>query len=325
MIMLFENASLLPPDWRTPDAMQSARVFNPGLLCDGPGWLLAYRVVTDADPRRRIALCRLDASFRIVDGSQLAMSDLVRFPQPEAFPPQATTWFADPRLYRFGGRLWLYWNSGWHEPQNCQFLQEIDAVSLRPIGTPRELVLHGARQKLEKNWMLFERTGALFAIYSVNPHRVLRFSLAGNGPIEFADASDPIINSGGFAQKYGGLRGGAPPVLHDGQFYSFCHSIEDAPDGYRYVASVYRFGAEPPFVPTDLPRAPLAIAVPASGRRKLPKLNAAVGEVIYPGGAAVDGGAWHVSVGIDDERSAIVRATMAEILDTLAPVTALGA
>ena len=44
------------------------------------------------------------------------------------------TRFADPRLYRLAGRLFVYWNSGWHEPQNHQFLQELDPVSLRPVG-----------------------------------------------------------------------------------------------------------------------------------------------------------------------------------------------
>jgi hypothetical protein len=319
MITVFDNAALLPADWRNEDALRTARVFNPALLRDNSGWLLAYRVVTERDARRRIALCRLDAALRIIDGTQEPLTDRVHFPVPEHYAPQAATWFADPRLYRLSGRLFVHWNSGWHEPKNHQFLQELDSATLHPVGVPREFVLRGARQELEKNWTLFESQG-LHAVYSVNPHRVLNFSINGTGPIEFSDFGLPIPNETGHAQRHGGLRGGAPPQAYDGHFYSFCHSIEDGPNGYRYVASVYRFAATPPFAPVDMPAMPLPIDVPTEARRRLPKLNPAVGDVIYPAGAAMGDGRWLVSIGIDDERAAIVTLSHDDILRTLAPV-----
>lgn len=303
MLHVFDNSSLLPEAWRSPD-VHAVRMFNPGLLRDRDGWLLAYRVVSEPDLRRRVALCRLDQSFRVAPGSALPLSDAIRFSKPEEYPEQARTWFADPRLYRLQGRLFVYWNSGWHEPQNHQFLQELDPTTFRPIGEPRELTLVGTRQKLEKNWALFEHDG-LFAVYSVNPHRVLGFSLAGEGPIACADIASPIRNPGGYAQTHGGLRGGAPPQRHGGHFYSFCHSIENDPAGYRYAVAAYRFSATAPFAPTDMPREPLSIEVPACARRALPKLNSAVGEVLYPAGAAYEAGKWIVSLGVDDERCAI--------------------
>ena len=333
MTIVFDNDVLLPAPWRRATPSNGVRVFNPTLLPIENGWLFAYRVVAEPDLRRRIAVCRLDREFRVIQESPQPWSDWVNFP-PNDYPPQATTWFADPRLYQLNGRVFVYWNSGWHEPRNYQFLQEIDVTTLRPIGAPRELMLSGARQKLEKNWMLFEsatiaaptpaprsdRGTGLFAIYSVQPHRVLSFSLAGSGPIEFADVSTPAPNPRGYAQVHGGLRGGAPPQRVGDYFYSFCHSIENGHAGYEYVMGVYRFRAAPPFLPASMPVRPLQSALSPWARRTLPKLNTAVDAVIYPGGAAYQDGRWIVSFGIDDERCAIGIFERAEVDRTLEPV-----
>lgn len=321
MTIVFENQQLLPASWKQEPQSTNVRAFNPALLRDGAGWLMAYRIVAEPELKRRIAICRLDADFRVIERSQIALSDWVRFSaqDEDETAPQATTWFADPRLYRLRGRLFIYWNSGWHEPRNYQFLQELDPATLLPVGSPREMLLTNGRQKLEKNWTLFEGDG-LFAVYSVNPHRILAFSLDGNGPVEFADFGPPIANPGGHAQLHGGLRGGAPPQLSDGRFYSFCHSIENGADGYNYVASVYRFEAREPFIPTDMPRAALPIAIASDARRNLPRLNPAVDAVIYPSGAAKRGNEWVLSLGIDDEHCAIAILEDAKVRETLEPI-----
>lgn len=310
--VVFDNAQLLPETWRAAVNPGTVRAFNPAILRDGDGWLMAYRIVAEPALRRQIALCRLDRGFHVIEGTQTPFTDWIRFREPAELPEQARTWFADPRLYRLAGRLFVYWNSGWHEPRNYQFLQELDPKSLRPIDEPRELTLRGTRQKLEKNWTLFE-CGGLHAVYSVTPHRILTFTLEGSGPIEFVESWPPVANPGGHAQLHGGLRGGAPPQRHEDHFYSFCHSIETGADGYRYVASAYRFAATPPFAPTDMPQSPLAIELPPSARRSLPKLNPAVGDVIYPAGAAFVDGHWIVSFGIDDERCGIAVLTTPEV------------
>lgn len=280
-------------------------MFNPALLRDGEGWLFAYRVV-GADGRRRIGLCRLDQRLAIVPGSAQPLSDRLHFRTDRAFAPEATTWFADPRLARIGGRILLYWNSGWHEPRNWQFLQELDARSLAPVGPARELVLQGERRKLEKNWTLFEGpAGQALGVYSIMPHRVLGVSLAGDGDVVCDEVACTEWSLPAYPNSHGGLRGGAPPVLHDGELWSFCHSVHDAPDGYRYAAAVYRFSSAAPYSPTAAPIAPLELGGEFRQHRRYPRLNPAVGEVIYPCGAARDGARWLVSHGINDEQCAI--------------------
>src|SRR5687767_4111228 len=168
--VVFRAEQLLPEPWQPLVAHGPVRTFNPALLRDAEGWIFAYRIVA-ADGLRRIAICRLDPALQIVEGSQVAWSDYVIFRKDTIFPEGGTRWFADPRLYAFGNRLFIYWNSGWHEPRNCQFVQAFDRATLLPLGHPRELLLRGERRKLEKNWTFFsDPHGGLRAVYSVQPH-----------------------------------------------------------------------------------------------------------------------------------------------------------
>lgn len=322
--VVFAAANLLPAAWSEAAGTEPVRLFNPGLLRDGDGWLLAYRVVA-GDGRRRIALSRLDGSLRVIAGSQLPLSDGFRFRQGVDYPEVARHWFADPRLYRFGGRIFIYWNSGWHEPRNYQFVHELDPGTLRPLGCARELILsRGDRQKLEKNWTFFDGVAGFenLAVYSICPHRLLQFSLAGEGDIPFEEAATAEWTLTDYPACHGGLRGGAPPQRVGDGFLSFCHSVHDGPTGYRYAAAAYRFAGAPPFRPTHAPMRPLRLHNPFGETRVHAALNPAVAEVIYPCGAARDGGRWLVSHGLNDEHCAISILTDAEIESALAPVAA---
>ena len=317
-VVLFKTGDLLPEAWRHFTAAGPVRAFNPGLLRDGDGWIFAYRIV-GPDGLRRIGLCRLDATLRVVTGSAVPFSDGVRFSSDVNSAGPAKSWFADPRLYRLQGRAFMYWNSGWHEPRNYQFLQEFDLIQLRPIGGPRELVLRGPRQPLEKNWTLLDGE-ELRAIYSVMPHRVLEFSLAGEGDIACGDVATHAWKNDPYTATHGALRGGAPPQLCEGHYWSFCHSVTGVEGDYRYAAAVYRFACSPPFAPTDAPCGELALRNPVGGRRLFPKLNPAVGEVVYPCGAAYHDRRWWISYGINDEQCAIAILSPAEVAQALQPL-----
>lgn len=319
--VVFTPEDLLPGAWRHFLSQGPVRTFNPGLLRDGNGWLFAYRVVA-ADGVRRIALCRLDEGLRVMADSACAFSDLVSFRGDADYPEIARHWFADPRLYRWGRRVFIYWNSGWHEPRNHQFAQEIDPHTLAPMGKARELMLRGERQKLEKNWTFFQSPNSedWRAIYSITPHRVLTFSWTGEGDIVFEPLAETAWTLPEYPAHHGGLRGGAPPVLADGQFWTFCHSVHDGGDGYRYLPAVYCFAPTYPFAPTARPTRPLVFPRGREYQRTWERLNPAVGEVIYPCGAARDGARWMVSHGINDESCGISLLPHASIEATLATV-----
>ncbi|HUR58267.1 MAG TPA: hypothetical protein VM029_11195 [Opitutaceae bacterium] len=322
--MIFRTEELLPERWAHFAREGPVRAFNPGLLRASDGWVFAYRIV-GSDGLRRIGLCRLDDNLHVVAGSPRAFSDDVRFRAGHAYPEIATRWFADPRLYRFRRRHFMYWNSGWHEPQNHQFIQEFDGTTLAPIGIVRELLLPAGRQKLEKNWTLFgEEPQSVHAVYSVLPHRVLACSLAGDGDVVFAEAASIAWGLTDYPASHGGLRGGAPPQRVGDGYWSFCHTVHDGAAGYRYAASVYRFAAESPFAPTHEPVNPLQLGPPLGEQRLYPRLNPAVAEVIYPCGAAHHDGRWWISYGLNDEQCAIVTLEEAAVAGAVRPLARLG-
>ena len=320
--VLFSADELTPPEWLGAARQGPVRTFNPALLPHERGWMFAYRFVA-ADGLRRIGLCLLDQGLRVIGGSHIPLSDEFRLMNAAGMPEVARSWFADPRLYRFHGRVFVYWNSGWHEPRNHQFLHELDPVTLRPIGAARELVLRtGERQKLEKNWTLFsDDRGDVFAVYSVTPHRILRVALEGEGDIQCFDAAlQPWVLTT-FPPSHGGLRGGTPPHRLDGGYISFCHSVHDGPEGYRYCASAYRFAGGGNFAPTHEPVGVMELFNPYGPRRIHPRLNPAVADVAYPCGLVRDGAAWLVSHGINDEHCAISKVSDAMLAAALRPVT----
>ncbi len=303
--LAFSAAELLPEEWRHLGA-GPVRTFNPGILRLGDGWLLAYRVV-GPDGLRRIAACRLDDAFRVVPGSAFGLSDGFHFRAGAEYPEVVGHWFADPRLYRFGTRLFVYWNSGWHEPQNHQFLHELAPDSLRPIGVARELRLaSGERRKLEKNWTLFGSDAAdVRVLYSLTPHRILRGSLAGDGDVACTEDSSVELPLSDYPASHGGLRGGAPPCRLGDRYWVFGHSVHDSPAGYRYAAAAYSFSAQAPHVPQERPIRPLPLWNPFGAERTHPALNPAVGEVVYPCGAAWHDDRWILSYGLNDEHCAL--------------------
>lgn len=337
--VVYSGTELLPDSWCTTAGDGPVRTFNPGLLRDGTGWLLAYRIVAP-DGLRRIGLCRLDANLRMVAGSAVPWSDWVQFRSDVDYPEVARHWFADPRLYRFGQRLFIYWNSGWHEPRNYQFVVELDPVTLRPVGPARELVLRGERRKLEKNWTFFEAMGTTavgdgvggkgntesgrsetaFAVYSITPHRVLSFSYAGEGDIVFDEISTAEWSIDGYPPNHGGLRGGAPPCRIGDFFWCFCHTVHDGANGYRYLPAIYVFSAKVPFHPLAKPARPFILSNPFGEQRTYERLNTAVGEVIYPCGAACDGARWTISYGINDEYCALTTLAHADVAAAVTPL-----
>ncbi len=310
----FAAAALLPATWQHLRELGPIRTFNPGLLRLPDGWLMAYRLV-GGDGQRRLATCRLDEAFQVAPGSPAPLSDGFRFRDTTRYPEIVGHWFADPRLYRFGGRIFVYWNSGWHEPQNHQFLHELDAVSLRPIGTARELLLvTGQRRQLEKNWTLFgPDPDDLRVLYSLTPHCILRCSLAGEGDVACRADSTQEFLLPGYPPCHGGLRGGAPPVRVGDRYWVFGHSVHDSPAGYRYAALAYSFSADAGHAPLDRPIRPLQVWNPYGGDRLHPALNPAVGEVIYPCGAVWHEDGWILGYGLNDERCAVMALPAAEV------------
>lgn len=307
---IWRNSDLVPACWHQYSDPKSVWCFNPGLLRWRGQWVLVYRLIL-GDQKRRIALCRLNDAFEIIDDSVLALSDLIQFAPDADYSPHVKGWFADPRIFFLGTRIFVYFNSGWHAPHNHQFLVELSSDTLHPLPHACELLLSGRRQTIEKNWTFFG-SDPYYVVYSPSPHRVLKAVFTGRGGIRCEPITQDTwpVNSHDAPEL---PRGGSPPFLLGDGYYSFCHRLQNHPGGVRYAACVYRFSAGFPFKPTHMPCRALALPIPQQGNRQMPRLNPAVDEVVYPGGAVFHEGLWHVSYGINDEHCAMALLPSAEV------------
>lgn len=318
--ILFDARDLLPDVWRSL-ADGPLWGFNPALCRTPEGFLFAYRIV-GADEDRRIGVCRLDDKLSVVPGSSVALSEEI-LDRIEGNSACVRNWFADPRLYNFDSRIFLYWNTGWHSPQNEQYLQEMDARTLTPIGAPRLLILEGTRRQIEKNWTFFG-DGPYYAVYSIVPHRVLEFSVDGNGPIRFREVASVDWDPGDYVAEFGELRGGCPPIREGNSYLSIVHSLLPGVAGAQYLPAVYRFSAEPPFTPLAAPVTALPLFEPFQDARILPPLNPAVERVLYPCGATISGDSVLISYGINDELCAIARLHYNDVERTISSISSGG-
>ncbi|PKN52055.1 MAG: hypothetical protein CVU55_08340 [Deltaproteobacteria bacterium HGW-Deltaproteobacteria-13] len=316
--IVLNNPDFVPGSWKERFGPGRVYMFNPGIIKGDGDWIFAYRMI-GPDGLRRIALCRLDSSYQIKKETIVPFSDIIKFPDNHYFSERARIWFADPRLFRLAGRLFVYWNSGMHEPFNHQFFAELDESTLQPIGRARELIMEGERRPIEKNWTFFG-DGPFYAVYSIEPHCVMEFSLGGEDEIKFHPLATINWNNNGRSDSYGDLRGGAIPQRVGNYYYNFCHSVYGVVGSFMYAPAVYRFEADYPFRPKDVSPQPLDLANPFGFNDSPDRLNPAVKQVLYPCGAVFEDEKWIVSYGVNDEYSLITEIPQSKIDAALSPI-----
>lgn len=302
---VFETSSLLPQAWADTGA-RNGIAFNPAITLFQDQLIMAYRVVTP-DGRRRLAICRLTPELRVVPRSVAPLSDSIQ---------NGGEWHADARFCASNGRLFVHYNDGWQKNGNHIFLVELDPDTLQATGPARHLVLDGPRQTTEKNWLLFEYEGELWAVYRIAPHIVLRLEFSPRGDVTCYRVYESFWDASAYSAHHGQLRGGTPPIRLDNTCYSFFHSaypVSRLPrllgralpmlrrQNVRYVAGFYGFAATPPFRPVCFSPMPVLTPGVHSYRRHYPALNKSVERSVYPTGAVVSGGQWWVSYGLNDE------------------------
>lgn len=161
---------------------------------------------------------------------------------------------------------------------------------------------YDARRPWEKNWSMFTDGGHLHAVYSIQPHRVLR--------LESHDVGTVWLHDAHLSFPWGEMRGGACPVFHRGEWYHWFHSQAPHSSGY-YTVALYTFAAVAPFRP--LRWIPRPLIVPDAAARPGP----GVATVVFPGGALRRGDEWWVSYGYYDCWCMVAAFSATEIEESL--------
>lgn len=256
--------------------------FNGSLARRGDGYVFVCR---DGWAGSDVWAWRLDAGFR---------------PTGRGRRLDLTHWAAgygreDPQLFEYGGRLFVAFvgvqgAEGRVLRTNVLFAELRDDLTAGPVYAPRAPGVDPRRW--EKNWGFFESDGALYAVYSIAPHRVLR--VRGNSAEWAAGPLPNRLPWGG-----GERRGGAPPVRVGDELWTFFHDRVDRP-GRK---PLYRMGliandAAFPFLPRRHVPGPILAADPNTNPNNYC-------DCLFPRGAVRVGPDWVVASGEHDRWTAL--------------------
>jgi len=294
------------------------RYFNPGLVQRPDGlWLIVRR--SKEWPRMTFGFNDLMA-FKLEGDHQPVMGVKIQMPQM-----LNGEHFEDPRAIYHDGNTWISCCNFVVYPINanrqtwtgahqilCQVNEHWNTLKRHdPIygknggGTSMN---HGD----EKNWIWFFHDGLHHMIYITQPHTVVPFNA-------FMEAGTPYITQEiNPIWMHGRPAGGTPPVLVDGEYWSFFHSSTPwVGQRRRYHMAAYAFEAKPPFRITKMSSLPLL-----SGSKediwfeKKPL-------VVFPNGAILKDGLWTVTFGVNDLASGwidIPHSELRQIVRTVPPL-----
>lgn len=151
---------------------------------------------------------------------------------------------------------------------------------------------------IEKNWTFFVYQDKLMCIYKLSPHTVLEFDWNGDLLTEYI-THNPFQSN----WKYGIPRGGTNPIYKDGYYISFFHSHIYWGNGKRrYFMGYYKFNSVPPFNIIETPNKPILWGN-EKDERLYPEENPLV---VFPCGAILDEDKFLISLGVNDEKTAIL-------------------
>lgn len=274
---------------------QGVAYFNPGIVERPDGLWLVVRRCKDW-PRFEYGLNDLMA-FRLegpehlpVTGVKVQIPPMLNgehFEDPRVIYRDGFTWlsccnfvvYADKPIQKWTGahQLFCQVNDAW----NC--LKRYDPIYGGNGGST------SLNKRDEKNWLWFFHDDLPHLIYLTQPHTVVPFN-------SFMEAGTPYVTQEiNKLWMHGMPRGGTPPVLVEGEYWSFFHSSTPwVGKKRRYHMGAYAFEAKPPFRITRMSSLPLL-----SGSKR-DKWNEGKPLVVFPGGAVLKNGTWLVVFGVND-------------------------
>lgn len=272
---------IVPVDPPRSPGFEGRAAFNCSLLdLANDRTLFAYRCGWKG---ARIAVCELDREHRP------GQSWILQTPTRTALDNAGQE---DPRLFLHNGELHCSYIGVRSTSEGLSTHQHL--MRLSPDG--RRVLeswcpAYDNRQAWEKNWNFTSHEGILYAVYSINPHRILR--------IDEGKATLVYTERGPDPKRGDQLRGGATPVLVGDEYYSWCHGKLHKKGGNEYWIGLYTFSAKPPFRPLRYVRS--KILEPYRPDRPSPTVPHAV----FPCGAVLRGSKWVVSYGYYDHECKI--------------------
>lgn len=251
--------------------------FNPTIIESGNGYLVAAR---SAWKHSELYTARLDQDFQPT-GEWRKLN----------IPLSRSVWgIEDPRWFRLNGELFVNYVRFMGRSTHIAYAKiNEETLEVERTFWPQ---LYGAN-RMEKNWAAFEHEGQLYFVYTISPHHIIKSPLVGEGedPVATSEHTTPFTGQ----WRGGTMRGGATPVLHNGEFYHFFHGHTRQENNRRlYNCGLYTFSPKPQFQILRYMREPFDVADPATTPEEVPV------DVIFPGSATLVDGMWAIAYGVHD-------------------------
>lgn len=258
--------------------------YNASMIENGSGYLLFFRY-DEIGPNRfphpfytRIGYVELDADLNVSSKGYKRIDTGSEFSE-------------DPRVMRKGSELFLIYNDLLPHVQECRTMR-IAGLDLENAKVKYVTDLDQHIKSIEKNWSPFVYTDEnnksdVYFEYYINPHKIMKLSNPQVPDLaHLIFPNNPCLQNLAWAKKWGELRGGTSPLLVDGQYLSFFHSMFRDKNNYPwYVMGAYTFEAKPPFRITAVSQYPILF----KGIYDTPLCHTAPNvRAIFPGGFAIE-------------------------------------
>lgn len=198
----------------------------------------------------------------------------------------------DPKFFTWQGQPCVSFNGVARHGNSLSTHMMFVVLDPDTLQTRAQVVIdYPERRAWEKNWTFFEHDGRLLCVYDIHPHhRILE--ITGHEAKLLAETPAPSD----MVDWIGSPRGGAAPVLIDGEYWSFCHGTRILGTTRKYTIGLYCFEARAPFRMTRAIPGPILLADEAD--RWGSEVDHA--SVVFPGGVTIHGGLAMVSYGYMD-------------------------
>lgn len=256
--------------------------YNPTIIEHDDMILMAYRYHPQPDsPSSRLVISQID-----LDGAVLSNRE----------PDFNCKSGEDPKLFR-GPSTWP-WMS--YVASSLPHLPARAVVRYTELvnGKPQDLVTpnigHNDETAIEKNWVMWGGLLYFAVLYQCHPtHQV--YTKNGNG---WTLHETPAPK-----WPWGPIKGGTPPVLHDGKLLRFFHSTtekEFGPHPRRYYVGALLMEPKPPFKVLRVSSKPILYGSEIDDVRVKDRPPHWKANVVFPGGAIPKGDGWILAVGVND-------------------------
>lgn len=271
------------------------------------GYLISFRI---RNPTNRtshdVGLIKLDDQF-----NPIGMPQILKLP----FAKKGRISVQDPRLFWFEEQLMMTFS---HYVTKKMYVAELyESDSLFYVSSVNSINDFDGKKpgRMEKNWMPFVHNNALFFVYSIDPHKILKYQKDKS----YCTLVDKTLTHHHWS--WGEMRGSTPCLPIGEYFLTFFHSSvitnSAASKGKKiphYFIGAYLFENQPPFTIKGITSTPLLHPSFFDGDTSLPHKPL---KVVFPCGYLIKNNTIYLIYGKQDSEVWIASIDLISFLDSM--------